>query len=278
MVNENDIVPYNDVELIAQWGGRGETTIADMWKTTTTVMGVVLEDGMVVGVIQVKVGKANKNGEVSVLGTITGLDGKKLTAKGGKVAVNGELATATLAVKGGTTATVTVGMDGVSGSWNGAEITSAVVGGNWTQRGATVVVDAGDGSMFAGRVLSDLLPNDEPVTASGGKWKFAKAAGVKWAKPKKGAEQPKIFDEASGKGLIVDTSKGKMNLSGLKLAYTPKKGTFKGSFKLYALEGEGKATKLKKYTVNVTGLVVDGVGYGQATCKKPAASWPVTVR
>ena len=64
----------------------------------------------------------------------------------------------------------------------------------------------------------------------------------------------------------------------MKLTYTPKKGTFKGSFKMYALEGAGKATKLKKYTVNVTGLVVDGVGYGVAISKKPAASWAVTVK
>ena len=124
---------------------------------------------------------------------------------------------------------------------------------------------------------SGLLPNSEQATAAGGKWSFAKAAGVKWAKPKKGAEQPEEFDPESGKGLIVDTSKG-ANLSGLKLTYTPKKGTFKGSFKVYALEGEGKATKLKKYTVNVTGVVVGGVGYGVATCKKPAAGpWTVTV-
>ena len=57
-----------------------------------------------------------------------------------------------------------------------------------------------------------------------------------------------------------------------------KKGTFKGSFKVYALKGAGKARKLKKYTVNVSGVVVDGVGYGTATCKKPAVAWPVTVR
>ena len=56
-----------------------------------------------------------------------------------------------------------------------------------------------------------------------------------------------------------------------------KKGSFKGSFKIYALQGTGKNTKLKKYTVNVNGVVVDGVGYGVATCKKPAASWAVTV-
>ena len=93
-----------------------------------------------------------------------------------------------------------------------------------------------------------------------------------------GAALPDIYDAASGKGLIVDTSRGRTNLSGLKLTYTPKKGTFKGSFKVYALETAGNGVKLKKYTVNVTGLVVDGVGRGMATCRKPAASWSVTVR
>jgi hypothetical protein len=47
---------------------------------------------------------------------------------------------------------------------------------------------------------------------------------------------------------------------------------------VYALEGAGKARKLKKYTVKVNGVVVHGVGYGTATCKKPAVGpWSVTV-
>ena len=37
--------------------------------------------------------------------------------------------------------------------------------------------------------------------------------------------------------------------------------------------------KLKKYTANVTGVVVDGKGFGQALVKKPAfGPWSVTVR
>ena len=132
--------------------------------------------------------------------------------------------------------------------------------------------------MFPGTLLASLLPDEEKATVKNSKWTFAKAAAVKWAKPKKGAALPDTYDETSGKGLIIDTSKGKTNLSGLKLTYTPKKGTFKGSFKVYALEGVGKATKLKKYTVNVNGFVLDSVGYGKATCKKPAVSWPVTVK
>ena len=63
----------------------------------------------------------------------------------------------------------------------------------------------------------------------------------------------------------------------MKLTYTAKTGQFKGSFKVYALQGTGKKRKLAKYTVNVIGFVVDGVGYGRATLKKPAASWSVRV-
>ncbi len=252
------------------------TPQADIWKMAQTVNGAVSRDGKVVGSIQVKVGKANKNGEVMVSGTIIGLDGKKLTAKGGKVMVTGNSATATFKVKDGTTATVTVSKDGLRGSWNGADIKSADVGGSWAKSNATVSVDADDVSMFAGTVLSKLLPNGEQATAKGGKWSFAKAASVKWAKPKKGAARPEIYDEESGKGLIVDESRGK-NLSGMKLTYTPKTGVFTGSFKIYALDGSGKATKLKKYTVKVTGIVVDGGGYGTATCKVPAVRWAVMV-
>ena len=84
-------------------------------------------------------------------------------------------------------------------------------------------------------------------------------------------------DAASGKGLIVDTSKDRTNLSGMRLTYTAKKGTFKGSFKVFALEGSGPSMKLKKYTLKVGGVVVNGVGYGSATCKKPALNWALKV-
>ena len=102
-----------------------------------------------------------------------------------------------------------------------------------------------------------------------GRWKFAKNASVKWAKDRETKEY----------GLVVDTSKGKANLSSLKLTYASKTGVFKGSFKAYALETANGRTKLKKYTVSVIGFVVDGEGSGEATCKKPAGGpWPVTVR
>jgi hypothetical protein len=147
------------------------------------------------------------------------------------------------------------------------------VGGNWTRTGARVYVAATSAASPAAAgtaaphtalpagTIEALLPDGEPVIPKAGKWAFAKAAGVKWAKPKKGAERPEIFDEASGKGLIVDDAKGKTNLSGLKLTYTPKTGIFTGSFKIYAIQGG----KLKKITVKVTGVVVDGKGWGRAS-------------
>ena len=61
-------------------------------------------------------------------------------------------------------------------------------------------------------------------------------------------------------------------MSGLKLTYTAKTGLFKGSYKIYASNeytvDEGKAPKLKKYTVNVSGVMFEeGGGIGIATVK-----------
>ena len=208
---------------------------------------------------------ACKNGRVTIKGVnVTGIDGASS-------------ATVVLDVKNYGKMTVTIGGTQFAGSLGDWHVQSAEVGGNWGKTTATVRVDVGDVSRFAGRVLTGLLPKDERVIAMNGKWAFAKAAGVKWARPKTITALPEIYDTESGKGLLVDM-KDKTNLSGIKLTYTPKKGTFKGSFKVYALEGAGRATKLKKYTVKVAGVVVDGVGYGVATCKTPAVRWAVTVK
>ncbi len=257
------------------------TDIVAPYEAPKAVMlqGVVHDGGNVVGIVELKLGKVNaKKGTSRVSGSLTTLDGKKHAIK----AVNLEgidgvsPKDVSLEVKDFGTMSITIGGTQFAGSMGKYDVQSADVGGNWNKGSAKVYVDATSASLPAG-ALEELLPDGEPVVASGGKWKFAKAASIRWAKPKKGAALPEIYDAESGKGLVVDTSAGKTNLSGLKLVYTPKKGTFKGSFKVYALEEEGKAIKLKKYTVKVSGVVVDGVGYGTATCKNPALSCPVTV-
>jgi len=234
-------------------------------------------DGAVVGIVELKLGKVSK-GSGKLSGSFVGLDGKKRAIKAPKLTgIDGASPViVALDVKGLGTMNVTIGGGQFAGSMGKYHVQSANVGGNWSKSGAKVYVEAASATLPAG-TLEDLLPAGEPVVAAGGKWKFDKAASVKWAKPKKGAAQPEIYDEVSGKGLVVDTTKGK-NLSGLKLTYTPKKGTFKGSFNAYALEGTGSATKLKKYKLNVSGVVVNGTGYGTAVCKNPALNWAVTVR
>ena len=228
---------------------RPDAMIPEEWQKARTLKGIatraVPSPHDIQGIFELKCGKVNKRtGVAKVAAAFTGLDGTKKSYKARKVNVTGK--------------TVTVDFDGLrvtidgdtfsggEGMPGGLGVSSAEVGGNWTGREATVMVDAYDLSMFDGTVISNLLPYEETADVSGGKWKFAKAASVKWAKQKNGAATPEIYDEESGKGLIVDETKDRTNLSGMKLTYTPKKGTFKGSFKVYVLEGSGKTTKLKK--------------------------------
>ena len=242
-----------------------------------TLYGALYDGCSVVGVVELKLGKINaRKGTSRVSGAVTLLDGKRYTIKGFVAAVSAAAPLAvSLEVKKVGTLSITIGGEqfaGTLGSWHAQ---TAIVGGNWNSA-PTVSLDASDLSMIPGTVLDALLPNAEKGVSSGTRWTFAKATSVKWAKPKAG-ETPVVLDAASGKGLLVDTTKDRTNLSAMKLSYTAKKGTFKGSFKVYALEGSGASTKLKKYTLKVGGVVVNGVGYGSATCKRPAITWSVTV-
>ena len=97
-----------------------------------------------------------------------------------------------------------------------------------------------------GKALLPYLPDGLAVTG-GAKWTLPKAGSVTYAKGT----------------TTVDAAKAGENPSGLKLTYKAKDGTFKGSFKAYADVGG----KPKPTTVNVTGVLVGGVGYGAATVK-----------
>ena len=246
-----------------------------------TLQGAVYDGNDVVGVVELKLGKVNAKKETSkVSGSVTTLDGKKHAAKAVAITgIDGTVpATVSLEVKDFGTMAVAIGGTQFAGTLGGKwHVQSSKVGGSWGKNSATFSMDTTTIDSLPSGTLEALLPTNEVATAAGGKWKFKKAASVKWTKVKAGVV-PLVQDATTGKGLVVDTSKDKTNLSGLKLSYTPKKGTFKGSFNVYALEGEGKATKLKKYKLNVSGIVVDGVGYGVATSKKPSISWPLTVK
>ena len=258
---------------------------ADIWDPLQitkagSLFGAVYYGCDIVGVVELKLAKP-KNYNSKASGSVTLNNGNKYTIKSQKFNFGSQYATSlNLTVNKLGSLRVAIGSIGGSNAFSGSlgryHVQTAKVGGNWTRSDATADVSLGDLSAVPGTVLETLLPDTEPVAPSRGKWVFKKAASVKWTKVKPGIAAL-VTDAASGKGLVVDTSKGRTNRSALKLTYTPKSGIFKGSFKVYALQGSGKATKLKKYTVKVTGFVVDGSGAGLATCAKPAISGKLTI-
>ena len=272
--------------LYARWKGpfaEGEVIAGrlDMgFDKVQTAKGVLTDkNGRLVGTVQVKAGKVNKKrGTVKLSVCVTLLvDGKvkKVTARTVLAQVGGPYAqtrrrSMTLAFRApvGEMAFV-LAEDGTFTLKNASYTMGEKVVGGALKGGArgTFKLEAFDLAV-PGELQEDLLPYEVPFDVTGGRWRFAKSARVKWAKDKTTNEF----------GRVVDESSGRTNHASLKLTYTSKTGVFKGSFKVYVLvEAHGKK-KLKKYTVKVLGLVVDGVGQGEASCKQPAVgSWPVTV-
>lgn len=118
-------------------------------------------------------------------------------------------------------------------------------------------------------VVTDMLPSDgtEFSVNAKGKITLAKAATLKYAKIK--GVKPAAYE------LVLDTSKGKTNLSALKLTYTAKTATIKGSFTIYT-DNPAKH-KINKVSFTVSGMVIGGKAVGVATCKKPAMSFPIVI-
>jgi uncharacterized repeat protein (TIGR02543 family) len=107
------------------------------------------------------------------------------------------------------------------------------------------------------------LPNGESVSQSKTKWVVANGAKAAKVAYKKG-----VLSITEGK-----KGAGVSNISGLKLSYKSKDGSFTGSFTVYAIENG----KLKKHKASVSGVLVNGIGYGTATIKKIGA-WAIEIR
>ena len=105
--------------------------------------------------------------------------------------------------------------------------------------------------------MADLVPDGLSVRMKGLAFDIDKPDTVKMLKDKSG----------------IDPAALGTNPSGLKLKYKMKDATFSGSFAAYSQEGG----KLKKTTVQVSGVVLAGVGYGTASVKK-SGSVAVTIK
>ena len=108
-------------------------------------------------------------------------------------------------------------------------------------------------------VLSDYLPNGAEILPNGKKWVVMPDATGKALKT-----GSLVWDRKNG---VINVEKSKIdgyNVSGLKLTYTATTGVFKGSFKVFEIV----KGSLKTVTANLSGIVVDGVGYGTAKVGK----------
>lgn len=248
-----------------------------------TVRGALYDAaGRLAGTMEVKFGKKGKKG-VKVKATATLMNGKKIGSK--PATLNGT--TATLAFKSPvgtmTLAMISEGMfslknaayETAGGSCDltteGATLSrrSVKVGGKMPVR-TMFFNGAFDPSPSFGAGMSRVeaaLPSGVKVAVNGAKWTVAKAKTLKYVKVKEGGSVRYDLPIAAGE-----------NVAALKLAYAYKTGMFKGSFKMYATNAGAAKPKLKKYTVKAIGFVVDDRGTGEATLKKPAGAWPVTVK
>ena len=120
--------------------------------------------------------------------------------------------------------------------------------GAYLGSGAALRIDASALSAAVPGLMADLVPDGLPVRMKGASFDIDKSGKVKLLKDKSG----------------IDPSALGTNPSGLKLKYKMKDATFSGSFAAYALEGG----KLKKTSVQVSGVVLGGIGYGTASVKK----------
>ncbi len=120
--------------------------------------------------------------------------------------------------------------------------------GAYLGSGAALRIDASALSAAVPGLMADLVPDGLPVRMKGASFDIDKSGKVKLLKDKSG----------------IDASALGTNPSGLKLKYKMKDATFSGSFAAYALEGG----KLKKTSVQVSGVVLGGIGYGTGSVKK----------
>ena len=122
--------------------------------------------------------------------------------------------------------------------------------GGALKAGAAFRIDEDEFAAVTGIAALPYLPDGVSVEPKGAKWVVAGGAKAGKVAYRRGTQE-------------VDEAKLGDNPSGLKLTYKKADGSFKGSFKVYAdVKGKLKAT-----TVIVSGIVLNGVGYGTATVK-----------
>ena len=271
--DEQSVAVSSSMTLFAVWSeafaGKADTSFAAMQKAG----GALYTGKGVAGTVQVKFGKRSGKNTVKVSATATILSNgrfKKVMAKP-VTADAANLSAVVLSFKDPIgDMTLSMRADGTFKLMNATYFTNAAtVSGALGGASSRTFILGGFNLAVPGTLLGDLLPYAETFSVAGTRWQFAKAASVKLVKNR----------TTNTSDLVVDTSSGKTNLSGLKLTYAARTGQFRGSFKAYGLSETNGRKKLTKYTVNVLGFVVNGRGHGEASCKRPVGGpWTVTLK
>ena len=253
-------LPGASESLSASATGSGSTALSAFSGTRALVYkGRVTTGNALSGILEIKTGKV-KNGNCKVVATVTSVGGKKYKSSSQTVSLAaGKLLVASLPVSDLGTLSVTIGADGFSGTLGSYVVSSASVGGALQTGSPNFLLNCNLGSIDGNSLNRAFLPLEEPFSDANGKWKFRKAANIKYSKGVwVGYEDP-----------------NRPNLSGLKLSYTSKTGVFKGSFKAYAVTS---ADKLKKYTFKVNGVVTGGIGYALVTLPGSSDTWSAKLK
>ena len=295
---------WDDLKAVvyAHWSLNG-VNIPAFWQTAHVLRGCCCDmSEMPIGVCEIKCGKANKTGIAKVSMNITPFAGKKRSYKG--VSVN--------VLQGGSVEVewpqqgyaVYIEEDGYfsGGDYYDSEyVWQAELGGNLNDgthyflvnEDANNVDELVHDAIESGRLRLhscycfgnielwkpfysdwDNFGGAQEFHVYGKKWDFGRIPSLKYKRINMDDYWEYVLDYSDS---------GKPNYPATKLSYNPKTGIFKGSFKLIldpivCCEYHGQPTTLKKFTINVAGVVSYGEGYGIATCKKPfVATWPTYI-
>lgn len=266
----------NDIDLSVEVNPLGAFNPNKAGKGNYPYSGVMYdENGNPSGTITIKFTKPSK-GTSKISAKIKLLNGKSYSLSSTKVQVNDDgpaLITDKAIKKLGVLDSLEIGENGFLAEFtmmDGKKLTALTtdLSKGLSEGKYTFSVDSTPTTINGLAVVKDMLLESMTFSINAkGKITLPKAASLKYKKIKK--SKPAAYE------LVCDTSKGRTNLMGLKLSYSPKTSSIKGSFVIYTVNPEKH--KINKYTFTITGMVVEGKAVGIATCKKPSMTSQVFI-
>ena len=238
-----------DVTLTGwQTGATGSATAAQSVMSKAVTYRAAVRDGdEICGILQLKIGKGNKNGISLVNGKYTDVNGKNYTISNTRVSTAVWPIVGELEIKKIGSLNFEITEDAISGDIEGLPVSTAASVGSLTD-GQHDIYLTEELTIPGVEVISELLPN-QSFTVAGRKCIFPGAPGITYK---------------NGNLSIVDRSGKKTNVSGIKFTVSATTGVASGSFNVYAING----SRLKTYRAKVKGLVVDGKGSAVATISR----------